>query len=496
MKRHWLLSLFVCCFSLLYSSAQEKPNIIYILADDLGYGDLSVYNKKSKIKTPHLDQLAKQGVRFTDAHSPSSVCTPTRYSILTGRYPFRSKLPVGVLQGYSRPLIETDRMTVAKLLQENGYNTAVIGKWHLGLGWKPKREYAHLLNVPGYGIQTEMRPEHIDFDAELELSPNTHGFDYSYVLPASLDMPPYVYVENKKLVERLTSTTPGQKPDTAYGGAFWRGGLQSKSFDFYGVLPHFTAKAKTFIEQQSNRNPFFLYLPFPSPHTPWMPTEEYRGKSEAGEYGDFVQQMDAAVGSILQTLDSMGLSKNTIVIFTSDNGPYWREDHIKQFNHRAAGDWKGMKGDAYEAGHRVPFIVRWPEKMKGNQTNPALISHVNFMATVSDLLQVNSPKYKTEDSYSMLPLWLGQSSAVEGQDAVVQSSSMGYFAVRSGDWKLIMGLGSGGFSYPKQYAAASGEAPGQLYNLRKDPEEKENVYGINPEVVDRLKKRLQEIRAK
>lgn len=496
MSLYRLCIFFVFGFLRLSISAQEKPNIIYILADDLGYGDLSVYNKKSKIKTPHLDRLARQGMRFTDAHSPSSVCTPTRYSILTGRYPFRSQLPVGVLQGYSRPLIENDRITVAKLLKNNGYNTAVIGKWHLGLGWKPKREYAHLLNVKGYGIQSEMRPEHIDFMADLETSPNTQGFDYSYVLPASLDMPPYVYAENKKLIEQPTSYTPGQKPDTAYAGAFWRGGLQSSSFDFFGVLPHFTQKAKTFIQQQSNQHPFFLYLPLPAPHTPWMPTGDFRGKSNAGEYGDFVQQVDASVGSILQTIDSMGFSKNTIVVFTSDNGPYWREDHVQQFNHRAAGEWRGMKGDSYEAGHRVPFLVKWPGKIEEGKTNEALISQVDFFATVADLLKDQSLGARTEDSYSMLPVWLGRASAVEGQTAVVQSSSMGYFAVRSGEWKLILGLGSGGFSHPKQYVPVAGGPSGQLYNLNKDPQEKNNLYADHPEIVDRLKKLLEEIRAK
>jgi arylsulfatase A-like enzyme len=309
-------------------------------------------------------------------------------------------------------------------------------------------------------------------------------------------MPPYVYAENKRLIEQPTSFTSGQKPDTAYAGAFWRGGLQSPSFDFYGVLPHFTQKAKSFIQQQSNQHPFFLYLPLPAPHTPWMPTGDFRGKSNAGEYGDFVQQVDASVGSILQTIDSMGLSKNTIVVFTSDNGPYWREDHVQQFNHRAAGEWRGMKGDSYEAGHRVPFLVKWPGKIEEGKTNEALISQVDFFATVADLLKDQSLGARTEDSYSMLPVWLGRASAVEGQTAVVQSSSMGYFAVRSGEWKLILGLGSGGFSHPKQYVPVAGGPSGQLYNLNKDPQEKNNLYADHPEIVDRLKKLLEEIRAK
>jgi arylsulfatase A-like enzyme len=244
-----LVTCLLACFFYDDTHAQERPNIIYILTDDLGYGDVKAYNKEGKINTPNIDKLAKQGMRFTDAHSPSGVCTPTRYSIMTGRYPWRSQRPVGVLNGFSRPLMENDRATVASLLKENGYNTAVVGKWHLGLGWVPKREYAHLLANKRYGIDAEMNPDHVDLAAPMTISPNTNGFDYSYVLPASLDMQPYCYVENGKLVDPLTSFTPGKKPDTGYAGAFWRPGLMSPNFDFFDVLPGSAApdQGKTFL---------------------------------------------------------------------------------------------------------------------------------------------------------------------------------------------------------------------------------------------------------
>jgi len=468
--KKFLLITCLACFSYVYTHSQSKPNIIYILTDDLGYGDVKVYNQEGKINTPNIDKLAKQGMRFTDAHSPSGVCTPTRYSIMTGRYPWRSQRPVGVLNGFSRPLMENDRPTVASLLKENGYNTAVVGKWHLGLGWVPKREYAHLLANKRYGIDAEMNPDHVDLAAPMTVTPNTNGFDYSYVLPASLDMQPYCYVENGKLVDPLTSFTPGKKPDTGYAGAFWRPGLMSPSFDFFDVLPGFTRKANEFI------------------HTGFI------GSSAAGEYGDFVQQVDASVGAIMKTLDSMGLAKNTMVVFTSDNGPYWREDYVNKFQHKSAGPWRGMKGDAFEGGHRVPFIVKWPGNTKPGAVSGATTTLANLMSTAAEIVGNTNPRYQTEDSYSILSVLKGKSKSVDNQPAVVHSSSIGYFAIRIGDWKLIQGLGSGGFTVPKQIKAKPGEAIGQLYNLAEDPHEDKNLYDQYPEKVKTLTEMLNEIR--
>lgn len=475
-------------------ASQASPNIVYILADDLGYGDLGVYNKRGKIATPHLDRLAAQGMRFTDAHSPSSVCTPTRYAILTGRYPWRSQLPVGVLRGYSRPLMENNRATVASMLKEKGYNTAVIGKWHLGLGWAVKPSYAQLLSNPGYGIKDEMNPDHIDFDQPMTVSPMTHGFQYSYVLPASLDMPPYGYVQNGRLEDPLTGYTNLSKPDTGYAGAFWRAGLMSPSFDFFDVLPNFIRKACGFIRDQKKETPFFLYLPLAAPHTPWMPTDEFRGRSKAGEYGDFVEQVDAAVGKVLHTLDSMGLSENTLVVFTSDNGPYWRADYIEKYQHRSAGPFRGMKGDAFEGGHRVPFLVRWPGKVKAGTVSAATTTLANLMATAADLAGVQDRECVAEDSYSILPVLMGKAKQVPLQPAVVHSSSIGYYAIRMGDWKLIEGLGSGGFTVPKQIKPSAGMPSAQLYNLKKDIAETVNLYDQYPDQVARLRKQLQEIK--
>ncbi|MFN8347951.1 MAG: arylsulfatase [Spirosomataceae bacterium] len=489
----FLAVLFCLSFRLLVQKS-KTPNIVYILADDLGYGDVSVYNPQGKIATPNIDKLAAQGMRFTDAHSPSSVCTPTRYALLTGRYPWRSRLPVGVLRGYSRTLIEENRPTVATLLKSQGYQTGVIGKWHLGLDWEVQPGKEALLQTENYGIKTEMLPEDIDFTKKPTGGPVTAGFDYSYVLPASLDMPPYCYLENQQLTEQPTAYTTGNKLESGYTGPFWREGKMAPSFDFYGVLPEFIGKANAFLKKQTAAKPFFLYLPLAAPHTPWVPKKDYSGKSKAGEYGDFVQQVDAAVGEVLNTLETSGLAENTIVIFASDNGPYWRQNFVKQFDHAAAGKFRGMKGDAFEGGHRIPFIVRWPNKVKTNTVSNATTTLANLLSTCAEIVGAKEAKYTTEDSYSILPVLLGKAKQVKNQPAVVHSSSIGYFAIRKGDWKLIEGLGSGGFTEPRDIKPKAGEAPGQLYNLATDISETNNVYEQNPEKVKELTQLLAEIK--
>lgn len=475
------------------------PNIVYILADDLGFGDVSIYNPTGKINTPHIDGLAKEGMRFTDAHTTSSVCTPSRYSILTGRYPWRSRLPKGVLRGYSRTLIDEGLPTIGTLLQSSAYRTAVVGKWHLGLDWVPKDAFKDSLNPENnpnklYGITNEMNPAQIDFTKAPVNGPRTEGFDYSFILPASLDMPPYCYLENDALTDQLTSYTKGNKLESGYTGPFWREGLMSPSFEFNKVLPTFTAKATNFIKNQAGSGvPFFLYFPMPAPHTPWLPTSAYIGKSKAGEYGDYVMMVDDAVGQVLKTLDSMGFSKNTMVIFTSDNGPYWRENFVQQFGHHAAGPFRGMKGDVFEGGHRVPFIVRYPGKVKPGTTSNATTTLANLMATCSELVGNHSAKFKTEDSYSILPILTGKSNEIAGQPGIVNISSKGYLDIRKGPWKLITQLGSGGFTVPVDVQPSPGEPIGQLYNLDTDIHEDNNLYNQYPDKVKELNELLKKI---
>jgi len=491
---------FIQPHSLFAQKKNSLPNIVYILADDLGYGDVSVNNPKGKINTPHIDHLAEQGMRFTDAHTTSSVCTPSRYSILTGRYPWRSRLQVGVLRGYSRTLIEEGLPTVASLLKTASYKTAVVGKWHLGLDWVLKDAYKDSIDPKYnknnmYGILNEMNPAQIDFSKAPTRGPNTQGFDYSFILPASLDMPPYCYVENDRLTEMPTSYTDGNKRDSDYTGPFWRAGLMTPSFDFYDVLPYFTRKANDFlVKQVGAANPFFLYFALPAPHTPWVPTNGYKGTSKAGEYGDYVLEVDDAVGKILHTLDSLGFSKNTLVVFASDNGPYWRENFIKQYDHKAAGEFRGMKGDAYEGGHRVPFIVRYPNKIKAGSVSNATTTLANWMATCAELINNHSEKFQTEDSYSILPILLGKSATIASQTAIVNISSKGTFDIRKGPWKLITKLGSGGFTVPSDIKPKPGEPIGQLYNLEEDIHEDHNLYNQYPDKVKELTELLEKIK--
>jgi arylsulfatase A-like enzyme len=504
-KNHLLAPVFFCallvvCFVEVKAQGKERlPNIVYILADDLGYGDVSVNNPQSKINTPNIDGFAKQGMRFTDAHTTSSVCTPSRYSILTGRYPWRSRLPVGVLRGYSRSLIEENLPTVAKLLKKSSYHTGVVGKWHLGLDWVPKDAFKDSLKPEYnkenlYGITTDMLPEQIDFTKAPVHGPRTVGFDYSFILPASLDMPPYCYLENDKLTEQPTGYTKGNKLESGYTGPFWREGLMVPSFDFYDVLPKFTDKANNFIRKQAGaKDPFFLYFALPAPHTPWVPKAGYTGTSKAGEYGDYVQEVDDAVGKVLHVLDSMGLSNNTLVVFASDNGPYWRENFVQQFGHKAAGEFRGMKGDAFEGGHRVPFMVRYPGKIKAGTVSDVTTTLANLMATCAELTGNHSAAFETEDSYSILPILTGKATTIPEQPCIVNISSKGTYDIRKGPWKLITKLGSGGFTVPVQVQPKPGEAIGQLYNLDTDIHEDHNLYNQYPEKVKELTELLEKI---
>ena len=480
----------------------ELPNIIYILADDLGYGDIAVYNPKSKIQTPNLDKLASEGMRFTDAHSPSSVCTPTRYGILTGTYPWRSRLPVGVLRGYGRALLEKEGTTVASLLKENGYTTGVVGKWHLGLDWVIQEAYKDSINsgstkMNELGMVTQMNGDWVDFTQKPTDGPLDHGFDYSYILPASLDMEPYCYLENDILTELPNEYTPGNDLDTgSYAtGAFWRPGKITKSFDFYEVLPNFIDKAQKFVQTNAKKEqPFFLYLPLAAPHSPWVPKEAFDGSSGAGQYGDFVQMVDTEVGRFLDNLDAQGLSENTLVIFTSDNGPFWKPDFIERFDHRSAANYRGMKADIHEGGHRIPFIAKWPGRIRAGSTSDFSTTLTNLMATSAELVEAPLAKDVGRDSQSILPVLLGQQEQIGEAISIVHHSSRGFFALRKGDWKLIEKRGSGGFSVPAVIEPEEGEPKGQLYNLAEDPSETVNLYNERPEVVKNLQTVLDIVR--
>lgn len=490
-------------------SSADPPNVVVILADDLGFGDLSCNNPESKIPTPHADRLAAEGMRFTDAHSPSAVCTPTRYSLLTGRYHWRSRLKQGVLDGISPPLIEEDRVTVASFLQEQGYATACIGKWHLGLQWTRKDGSPEDLDRAPKGVRTGYG---IDYTKGFSGGPVALGFDRFFGISASLNMPPFCYLENEGVVH-LPVLKQERIRDATYLAT--DEGARSPDFTNYGVLPRLAGEAIDFLEThaaESPERPFFLYAPLPSPHLPVVTNQEYVGKSEAGLYGDFVVETDAFVGAVLDTLDRLDLADDTLVLLTSDNGGlfhWWeakesddlahykirgRADHIRSFGHQGNAWMRGTKADIWEGGHRVPFLVRWPGETPAGSVSDSLVDLTDLLATAADLVGEDLPDGAGPDSVSLLPVLRDPEASV--RDHTVHLSFRGIYAIRQGPWKLVPGhRGSGGFSQPRDLDPAKEGGPeGQLYHLGKDRAETRNVYEEHPEVVARMSKLLDEIR--
>ncbi|HKJ68544.1 MAG TPA: arylsulfatase [bacterium] len=458
-----LAFLLPCCSRV--NNQTAPPNILFIMADDMGYGDPGCYNPESKAPTPTIDRLAREGMRFTDAHAPGAVCVPSRYGLLTGRYPFRMTREPGT------SLIAPDRMTIGTLMQEHGYHTGCVGKWHLGFDGGTKLDR--------------------DFSTPMRGGPVDRGFDYYFGIPASLDIPPYYYIENDQVVEPPTdhiaaSSSEGWSP---IQGAFWREGGIAPGFTHREVLPEFAEKAVSFLDQHSQNHrdqPFFLYLALAAPHTPWLPGEDYEGDSGAGMYGDFAVHVDAAIGRVLSTLVELGLQQNTLVVFTSDNGPVWYDDDVEEFRHDSAGMLRGMKGDIWEAGHRMPFIARWPGHIRPGSESGETICFTDMLATFAGILEVDLPPEAGADSYNILPILLEEEYEQPLREATIHYSTARFFAIRQGRWKLVPHRGSGGFSEPRRITPGPGEPEGQLYDMEVDPRETTNLYQDRPEVVKRL----------
>lgn len=472
-----------------FSSFQIKPNdkypnIIVILADDLGYGDLKAFNQNSKILTPHLDQLAREGMRFTDAHTTSSVCTPSRYALLTGRYNWRSRLKKGVLTGESQALIPKERTTAASLLKAQGYQTAFIGKWHLGMDWGLKVDSIEQVGE-GYSADFSL----VDFSKPIQNGPNVLGFDYSYALPASLDMAPYVYVENDQVTQ-----VPNRETIDEGEYSWWRKGPTSPDFIHEEVTPNFFARTINYIKSQSRQEkPFFLYLALPSPHTPILPTEEWQGKSGLLPYADFMMMIDDHMGQINQALIDAGIADNTLLLFTSDNGcaPAAGFEKMVEMGHLPSANFRGHKADIYEGGHRVPFIAKWPAKIQAGSVSEETISLIDFFATAAELSDYKLADHEGEDSYSLLPLFQSEKKSGGFREATVFHSVDGSFAIRKGDWKLILTKGSGGWSFPRPGDPAAANLPEvQLYNLAEDPGEMRNLEAEEKAKVEELKQTL------
>ncbi|MDP7016216.1 MAG: arylsulfatase [Pirellulaceae bacterium] len=514
MKLHSLGPLFLLFLATASSQpavAAEHPNIVYILADDLGYGDVSCYNPESKIATPHVDRLAAEGMRFTDAHTPSAVCTPTRYGILTGRYAWRTRMKFRVLDGLDPPLIDDDQLTVPQLLKRRGYRTGCVGKWHLGMQWTDKSGQP----IPYIPVETKGRPragDDVDYTRATKGGPTDRGFDSYFGIAASLNMSPFCYIANDRPVRLPVLHQPRIQTEFISVDE----GVRSPDFTIYGVMPRLAGEAVKFIEQHAENHsdkPFFLYAPLTAPHLPLVPNEEYRGRSKAGHYGDFVVETDDFVGAVLEALDRTKQADNTLVIFTSDNGGlyhYWepkeaddvknyrgtaRGRYVQQFGHRGNAHLRGTKADIWEGGHRVPFVVRWPGHTPRQAVSEELIELTDLLATCAAIVDIDLPSGAGGDSRNALPALRNVKPAAAVRQYAVHHSLWGTFAIRRGSWKLVAGRGSGGFTFPRNIDAKKvGGPPGQLYNLARDPSETKNVWNDEPQIVAELNELLARVR--
>ena len=466
------------------AAAQTRPNVIVILADDLGYGDVGAFNPAGRIPTPHLDRLARDGMRLTDAHSAAALCTPTRYGLLTGRYPWRTRLRSGVLWGNGDALIEPNRTTVASLLRDVGYHTAGIGKWHLGLRWAAVPEA-----TPDRATNNDKAPlDWIDYSGRIADGPTHHGFADYFGLTASLDMRDYVYIDGDRVPEPPTTTLAGQ-PSTV--PAFYRPGRAGASFRPEAVLGELTARAVRYVRERGTaQTPFFLYFALASPHTPVLPTAAFAGRTGLGPYADFVAETDAAIGQVLEALEQTGAAKNTLIIFTSDNGPApvaGMIESLRAKGHDSAGGWRGAKQDIYEGGHRVPTIVKWPGVVAPGTTARAVVSLVDVLATVAEIVGRPLPADAGEDSVSFLPVLRQPGTVIERPVPMVVQSGNGSLAIRDGRWKLCLAPGSGGLSAPLPGSPDEQRLPPvQLFDLDADPTERSNLHDKHPDIVQRL----------
>ena len=471
----------LACLSLSSGAApaQEPPtNVVLILADDLGWGDVRANNPSSAIPTPNFDRLAAEGMLFTDAHSPSGVCTPTRYGVLTGRYCWRSRMKSGVLGGYSTPLLDPGQPTLGTLMQASGRRTAAVGKWHLGMALPTLSE--DVSTTPWNGDPG------IDWSGVITDGPTHHGFDSYFGVSASLDMAPYVYIRDDGF-----AAVPAAQQESMSFPAFVRQGPRSIDFRLENVLDDLAGEATDFIASAARDGaPFFLYMPLTAPHKPTLPHPHFEGSTSLGEYGDFIHQTDWTIGRVLQALDETGVADDTLLVVTSDNGSYMytrdeHPDHVERSgvqsyrpeHHRANGPWRGTKADIYEAGHRVPYVVRWPGQVAAGTRNAEPICHVDLYATFAAALGAEVAQGAAEDSVSLLGLYRGEEGAARNAP-IVHHSANGTFALREGRWKAIFCTGSGGRENPKGRPFDGL----RLYDMQLDPGETNDLASAEPEV--------------
>lgn len=490
-----LLVVLAGCSKQSNTSQSKLPNVVIIYADDMGHGDLAVQNPDSKIPTPHLDRLAREGMRFTDGHSSSGICTPSRYALLTGRYHWRRMH--GIVQSFGPPSFEPGEFTMARMFKAQGYKTACFGKWHLGWNWEdvikpdanPKKDERNRIIY---------NPSDIDWEKPVSGGPISQGFD-TYFGDGTINFPPYAWVEDDRIVEAPTVLMEMGGRETAEGNWEFRPGPMVDGWDPLDVLPVITQKTVDYIRNQSADSPFFVYFPLTAPHAPIIPNDEFVGKSEAGGYGDFVYQVDWIAGQVMQALEDSGLADNTIVIFTADNGPErYAHNRLEKYGHWSSGELRGLKRDIWEGGHRVPFIVRWPGMIRSGSVTDALIHQVDLLATLSEAIGFELSNDVAHDSLSQLSLWKGEADGPI-RDHAVHNTFEQAFAFRQDDWVLIDAK-TGEHSRPTAlYNETSGyvrDAPegAWLFNLKEDLGQRTNLISQHSERVEAMRNRLAVIR--
>lgn len=480
---------FVIAFVLTCSLAfgQKKPNILIIYADDLGYGDVRCYQpERSKIPTPNIDKLASQGMRFTDGHSSSGVCSPSRYTLLTGRYHWRSRLQQGIVGQWEKPLISSERMTIASLAKQQGYRTACIGKWHLGWDWPAtKEQMSHLKQTRAPASEKQITAWKEIFSQAIQGGPTTRGFDFYFGTDIP-NWPPFCFIENDRTVGIPSEFLP---PHLVGNNQASKQGPALKDWKLEAILPTLVKRSSDFIRESVEKNqPFLLFMPLTTPHTPLAVNPQWQGKSGLNPYADLVMETDAAVGSVLDALEQSGAANDTLVLFTADNGcaPYVGAAELEEKGHFPSGPLRGYKSDAWEGGHRVPFIARWPGVVKAGSTCEQLVCQADFLCTFAEIFSEKIPENAGEDSFSLLPLLKGEDRPIRVH--AVSASSNGVPALRSGSWKYIPAPGSGGWG-----KGGDQTLPVQLYNLADDLGETKNLAAAHPEKLAEMKDLLEKI---
>ncbi len=525
-KRYFLWTLIISLLSA-DTLAQQKqlPNIVIIMADDLGYGDFSSYGAQ-KVKTPAVDALANGGMRFTDAHTASSLCSPSRYSLMTGRYSWRTPLRAGVLTWFAKPLIEQNRMTLASLLKQSGYYTACVGKWHLGFEWALKPNAPANPDSTVFGSWEVSTQDHIDFSKPVKQGPVERGFDYYYGIAASNNMIPFVFIENDRVKQ-----SPTIKKEYVYDTD--QESIRAPEWNLETLDADLTKKAVNVIDrhfQQKTDKPLFLYYPTSAIHRPCLPTST-KGKSQAGLRGDMILEFDQIVADVVAALKRNNAFENTLIIITSDNGGVpgdavlplekYREDlgdlfypvmagkftpqYINPqgnavtkkgwitYDHASAGPYRGHKSDAWEGGHRVPLIMHWPGNIKEKTEMAGTVCNVDLLATLAELTGKKLTAAEGEDSYSFLPAVLGKSASTGRSSLTMVAGGSGAYVVRIGDWKYIEGgRPAWGQTF---YSNGPKTKDFQLYNLKEDPKEEHNLFTAQPERIATFKKLIQQVEA-